>query len=149
VRLVEQDAASTLLGKGFVVVAGGGGGIPVVESEDGLTGVEAVVDKDATASLIAITVNADRLIILTDVEGIMRDFGTPQQQRIAVLALTDLAHEDYPPGSMGPKVEACADFVAATGNACAIGALRDAARLVDGSAGTQIIADAAELTVIR
>jgi carbamate kinase len=141
VRIVEQEAARRLLDAGAVVICGGGGGIPVFDDGDQLVGVEAVVDKDATAALIAREFGADRLLILTDVPAVMRDFGTPRAAPIERLSLADLAGASFPAGSMGPKIAACRDFVIATGNACAIGALEDAAALLDGTAGTQILVD--------
>jgi carbamate kinase len=141
-RVVEEPAARSLLAAHTVVVCGGGGGIPVVETDGGQTGVEAVVDKDATAALLAIDLGADRLLILTDVAAVMRDYGTPTQQPIPRLTLDELRRTAYPAGSMGPKIDACREFVTATGNPCAIGTLGDVAELLDGTAGTQIVADA-------
>ena len=149
VRLVELDAATALLAQGFVVVAGGGGGIPVIESDAGLRGVEAVVDKDATAAMMAVALDADRLLILTDVAAVMRNYGTAAQEPIDRLTPAQIAASSYPDGSMGPKIEACAAFAAATGRPCAIGALRDAVGLVAGTAGTQIVPDPAELSLSR
>lgn len=148
-RLVEQDAANALLAQGFVVIAGGGGGIPVVHSNDGFSGVEAVVDKDATAAMIAIEMKADRLLVLTDVPAVMRNFGEPTQQPIAALTLAELMTGAYPAGSMGPKIDACAHFVAAVGSTCAIGAMRDAVGLLAGTAGTQIVAETPRATTTR
>ncbi|GAA3394936.1 carbamate kinase [Cryptosporangium minutisporangium] len=138
-RIVERDTVAALLDTGSLVVCGGGGGIPVVEAADGrLTGVEAVVDKDLTAALLAIELHADRLIILTDVTAVMRDFGTPRQSPIGALGVDELAGLGLPAGSMGPKLDACGIFTAATGNPSAIGAVDDAAAILHGEAGTWI-----------
>ncbi len=138
-RIVEQESIAALVRGGAVVICGGGGGAPVADDgAGGLQGVEAVVDKDLTASLLAIAVGADRLVLLTDVEAVMRDFGTPRQAPMSSLDLDDLAHLTFPVGSMGPKIEACRRFVAATGNAAVIGSLLDAAAVLDGKAGTTV-----------
>ncbi len=140
-RIVEQDSILQLAKTGAVVVCGGGGGAPVVDDGAGaLRGVEAVIDKDLTAALLAIAVGADRLVLLTDVDAVMRDFGTPHQAPLPQLDLDDLAHLTFPAGSMGPKIEACSWFVAATGHPAVIGALADAATALDGKAGTTITA---------
>jgi len=138
-RIVEQDSITNLVAAGSVVICCGGGGAPVVPDEvGGLRGVEAVVDKDLTAALLAIAVQADRLVLLTDVPAVMRHFGTPREEWIHHLGLDDLDHLTFPAGSMGPKIEACRRFVAATGHPAAIGALTDAADVLDGKAGTTI-----------
>ncbi|WNV84793.1 carbamate kinase [Umezawaea sp. Da 62-37] len=137
-RLVESDSIARLVDAGTVVVCGGGGGAPVVD--DGrLSGVEAVVDKDLTAALLAIELKADRLILLTDVPAVVRDFGTPDAKPLHTLDLDDLSHLEFAAGSMGPKVEACRRFVAATGHAAAIGSLTAAAAVLDGTEGTTVI----------
>jgi carbamate kinase len=138
-RLIEQDSINALLHHNTVVICGGGGGAPVYEDTDGgLNGVPAVVDKDLVAALLAITVHADRLVVLTDVPAVMKDFGTPQASAIDQLSIDDLTHMTFPAGSMAPKIEACRRFVAATGARAAIGGLADAAALLDGTAGTTI-----------
>jgi carbamate kinase len=138
-RVVEKDTVDELLRAGSVVVCGGGGGVPVVECGDGrMAGVEAVVDKDLTAALLAVDLHADRLLILTDVAAVMRDFGTPSPRPIAVLDLAELAGLGLPAGSMGPKIDACGVFTAATGNPSAIGAVEDAAAILRGEAGTTV-----------
>ncbi|GAB2475870.1 amino acid kinase family protein [Jatrophihabitans fulvus] len=138
-RVVEQAAAAQLLDAGAVVVLGGGGGVPVVEDGGRLRGVDAVVDKDATASLLARQLRADRLLVLTDVPALMAGFGTADARPVPVLGVDDIGDDDYPAGSMGPKVTACRDFTAATGNPSAIGGLDDAPHLLDGTRGTAIV----------
>ncbi|GAA0223045.1 carbamate kinase [Cryptosporangium japonicum] len=143
-RIVEKDTIDELLRAGSVVVCGGGGGVPVVECDDGrLAGVEAVVDKDLTAALLAVDLHADRLLILTDVAAVMRDFGAPSPRPIASLDVADLAALGLPAGSMGPKIDACGVFTAATGNPSAIGAVEDAVAILRGEAGTTVRAGAA------
>ena len=110
-RIVERESIRQLLAFGAVVVCGGGGGAPVVEDPTGrLTGVEAVVDKDFTAAQIAVAVGADRLLLLTDVAAVMKDFGTPRARRIRHLGLGQAAGLRLPAGSMGPKIAACTRF---------------------------------------
>lgn len=141
VRLVERDAVLRLLESGAVVICGGGGGIPVIESGDVLIGVEAVIDKDRTAAMMAIDLAADRFLVLTDVPAVMSGFGTAEEAPLAQLTLDEIAASTFPDGSMGPKIEACATFVRSTGNPAAIGALSDAAAILDGIAGTTITAN--------
>jgi carbamate kinase len=139
--LVEIETVSSLADAGALVVCGGGGGIPVVRSGTGeLAGVEAVVDKDLTAAELAITLRADRLLVLTDVPGIIRGYGTPGAQPIQAIGAGALSAMTFPAGSMGPKAEACIRFVTATGQPAAIGALTDAADILAGRAGTTISA---------
>jgi carbamate kinase len=122
-------------------VCGGGGGVPVVDDGSGrLRGVEAVIDKDLTAALLAITVHADRLLILTDVPAVMAHFGTPRATPLHHLDLDELTRLEFPAGSMGPKIAACRQFVAATGQPAAIGSLSEAVSLLAGAAGTIITA---------
>jgi carbamate kinase len=136
--IVELPAIRALLAAGLLVICAGGGGVPVVRRDDGLHGVEAVVDKDLTSALLAEELGADLLLLLTDVEGVREADGSVL--RVATPpALRALA---LPAGSMGPKAEAAAAFVQRTGARAAIGALADVAALVDGSAGTQVRAPA-------
>ncbi|MHA6758132.1 carbamate kinase [Streptacidiphilus sp. PAMC 29251] len=138
-RIIEQDSITHLLEQHAVVICGGGGGAPVTADGTGrLTGVEAVVDKDATAALLAIAVGADRLLVLTDVAAVMAHFSTPQAAELRRLDLDELAALRFPAGSMGPKIDACRRFVATTGNTAAIGSLADAAAVLDGTAGTTL-----------
>jgi carbamate kinase len=138
-RIVEQASIAGLLDAGSVVICGGGGGAAVTEDALGrLTGVEAVVDKDYVAALLGIAVDAHRMLVLTDVPAVMLDYGTPQAARVASIDVDDVAGMQFPAGSMGPKIEACRRFVAATGNSAVIGALADASALLSGAAGTII-----------
>jgi carbamate kinase len=141
--LVEIDTVRSLAEAGALVVCGGGGGVPVVRSDAGqLTGVEAVVDKDLTAAGLAVSLKADRLLVLTDVPAIIDGFGTPDARPIHTIDADALSAMTFPAGSMGPKVEACIRFVRATGQSAAIGALTDAADILAGRAGTTITGSA-------
>ena len=139
VDVVEAEMLCALVGTHAVTICGGGGGAPVVRDGAGLRGVEAVVDKDHVAALLAERFSADRLLILTDVPAVMRDYGTPRQQPIARATTADLAALSFPPGSMGPKIEAVIAFTTATHQPSAIGRLADAAAVLAGTAGTTIV----------
>jgi carbamate kinase len=145
VRFVEEEALLQVIEAGHVVVAAGGGGVPVVDFDNEWRGVEAVVDKDLTAARLASLVHADLLLILTAVRRVQTGFGTPTAQELARLSLSQarrlLRAGEFPEGSMGPKVRACADFVAAGGARAVIAALTDAADAVFGDAGTEIVPD--------
>lgn len=143
-RIVEADALGALVSAGHVVVAAGGGGVPVVEHRGRLRGVEAVIDKDRTAALMATALGADRLLILTEVDRVQVGYGTPTARALDTVTVSEaralLAAGEFPDGSMGPKVEACVDFVAAGGERAVIASLADAAAAVRGEAGTAVIA---------
>ena len=136
-RVVETRLIRLLLSNGAVVVCAGGGGVPVVRNDLGrLDGVEAVVDKDSTASILAQALDADALLILTDVANVFRDFGTPTQTAITSSTPAAMRDHDFPAGSMGPKVEAACRFVEITGGIAGIGRLEDAVAILAGTAGT-------------
>jgi carbamate kinase len=143
-RFVEEEALLQVIGAGHVVIAAGGGGVPVVEVGTELRGVEAVVDKDRTAARLAILVGADLLVLLTEVARVQLDFGTPDAKELAVLPVSEarklLDAGEFPEGSMGPKVDACCTFVEAGGRRAVIAALSDAADAVFGDAGTAVVA---------
>jgi carbamate kinase len=113
--ILDAAAVRALVDAGFVVIANGGGGIPVVREADGLRGVEAVIDKDLGAALLAGTVDADVLVIATDVPNAVLNFDTPEAEpvgRVSTARLRELAEEGhFASGSMGPKVEAACRFV--------------------------------------
>ena len=143
--VVEMPTIRMLVVNGAVVICAGGGGIPVCRSGDGLLhGVEAVVDKDLTATVLARELRADALLLLTDVSTVESDFGTTSQHAIRRITPTVLRAQSFPAGSMGPKVEAACRFVEATGNRAAIGRLEDAAELLEGTKGTIVVPDTAE-----
>lgn len=129
-----------LLEQGVVVVCAGGGGIPVLRREDGsMVGIEAVIDKDAASALLARQLEADALLLLTDVDAVYRDFGTEQSAPLAELTVTEARALDMPAGSMGPKLQAACDFAQA-GGLSGIGRLQDAVTILEGSAGTRVSA---------
>lgn len=137
-RIIELETARSLLEGGTTVVLAGGGGVPVVDGPHGLAGVEAVVDKDYVAALVAAELQADLLVLLTDVDGVMSDYGTPGQRLIREVRSNELQALSFPAGSMGPKVSAACRFVQDTGKHAAIGALAAASDVIGGSMGTQI-----------
>lgn len=138
-EIVEAPTIGLLVECGVLVICAGGGGVPVAHTPPaGLAGVEAVVDKDASAALLATTLGADALLLLTDVPTVQRGYGTPAAEPIRRITVAELRHEEFPAGSMGPKVEAACAFVEATGGIAGIGALADAADVLTGAAGTQI-----------
>ena len=143
VEVLDAPAVAALVAGGFVVVAAGGGGIPVVrEPGGGLRGVEAVIDKDLGAALLGRTVGADVLVIATDVEAVMLDFGTPDQRPLGEVSVAELrgyaADGQFASGSMGPKVDAICRFVEAGGERAVITSLDRIADAVDGRTGTQL-----------
>ncbi|OIK25467.1 carbamate kinase [Streptomyces malaysiense] len=143
VSVVEADLVGVLLEAGAVVVCGGGGGIPVVIDESGrLSGVEAVVDKDLTAALLAEQLKADTLLILTDVPYVELDHGTPRARPLRETTPRQLGGYDFLAGSMGPKTRAAARFVERTGGRAVIGRLADAREILAGTAGTRVTPDA-------
>jgi carbamate kinase len=142
-ELLGIDSVRELLRRDRVVIAGGGGGIPVVRRGDRLEGIEAVIDKDRTASLLARELAADLFLILTNVARVKRDFGTERERDLPVLGVEDalalLAEGQFPAGSMGPKIESAIDFVTATGRRVIITDIDHVQEAVDGAAGTAIV----------
>lgn len=139
-RILEIGTIRHLVAEHFVVICAGGGGIPVAAAPDGtLYGVEAVIDKDRTSALLARDIGADALLLLTDVEGIFRDFGTPRAALLSKIFARDVASLGLDPGSMGPKAHAAAEF-AQSGGFAAIGRMEEALDLLEGRAGTAIVA---------
>jgi carbamate kinase len=138
-EVVELATVEQLLASGAVVVCAGGGGVPVVrEAEGRLRGVEAVVDKDLSAALLAVTLRADALVILTDVDAVEAGHGTASARPLERVTVSELRSMSFPAGSMGPKVEAACRFVEATGGLAAIGNLEDAPLLLAGKVGTTV-----------
>lgn len=142
--IVEGEAIRKMVETGMIVIASGGGGIPVVRGEDGrLEGVDAVIDKDLAGERLAEEVDADVLLILTDVEGAMLDYGKPMQRLIEKMTPEEakryMAEGQFPPGSMGPKVEACIRFLEHGGERAIIASLNQALEALDGKAGTQVM----------
>lgn len=140
--VVETALIRQLMVSDVVVVCAGGGGVPVIRDETGrLHGVEAVVDKDLTAAVLAEDLAADVLLILTDVACVYRHFGTSDQQPITSASPAEIRGEQFPAGSMGPKIEAACRFVEHTGGIAAIGRLDDVTAILAGTAGTTIQRD--------
>jgi carbamate kinase len=142
-RIFEIRPIRWLLDKGVTVICAGGGGVPTMfepGAERTLTGVEAVIDKDLASELLAREVDADLFVMATDVDGVYTGWGTPEQHRLETVRPAALRRLPFPAGSMGPKVDAAARFVEATGGRAAIGALEDIAGIIEGHAGTQVVA---------
>jgi len=138
-RILEIDTLRLLVETGTVVICAGGGGIPIVFDPWGRAqGVEAVIDKDRSAALVAEQLGADALLLLTDVPAVFSDWGTPEALPLAEIDAGTAVGLGLPSGSMGPKVEAAARFVERTGGFSAIGALDDAAAVLRGEAGTRV-----------
>ena len=136
-RILEIAIIKLLIENGTSLICVGGGGIPVVLREDGkYEGIEAVIDKDHASGLLAREINADALLLLTDVDGVYLDWGTAQQQLLTVITPTDLSAHKFPVGSMGPKVEAAIDFAAPGQTIAGIGRLDDALEILNRRAGT-------------
>ena len=137
VELLDLPLIIELLGAGAIVVCAGGGGVPVITDAAGtMRGVEAVIDKDLTAALLARSVHAEVLLLLTDVESVQENFGTARARSIQLATPGDLRARPFPAGSMGPKVDAACRFVEATGGMAAIGRLDDAEAMLHRKAGT-------------
>jgi carbamate kinase len=140
-RIFELRPIRWLLDHDVVVICAGGGGIPTMYQpgkERHLVGVEAVIDKDLASSLLARDLDADLFVMATDVDGVYRDWGTPDQARIDRVTPDELLDHGFPAGSMGPKVDAAVEFATATGKRAVIGALSDIDGMVAGTAGTNV-----------
>ena len=137
-EIVELDSIETLLGGGSIVVCAGGGGVPVVREGNRLRGVEAVIDKDLTAALLAEQLGADRLVILTDVPRVERGWQTATPAPIDHTTPDELRHLEFAAGSMAPKVEAVCRFVERTGGEAVIGSLAELTEVAAGRSGTRI-----------
>lgn len=137
--IIELAAVELLVGAGVLVVCVGGGGIPVVlDQEQRLRGVEAVIDKDLSAALLAIELNADALLMLTDVSNVEVGWRTAQARPLTHVTADELRSLTFAAGSMAPKVQAACRFIDATAGVAGIGALADAAALLRGDRGTRI-----------
>ncbi len=138
-KIVEIETIRQLVDAGAMVIASGGGGIPVVRDENGkLQGSEAVIDKDMSASIMADELDADALLILTDAPSIALDWGTPDQKEIKEVSPEKLQEYSFAKGSMGPKVEAVCRFANTGKGFGAVGRLEDALDILNGKAGTII-----------
>jgi carbamate kinase len=142
-RIFEIRPIRWLLEHGVLVICAGGGGIPttwVPGKERTLGGVEAVIDKDLASELLAREIDADLFVMATDVDGVYEHWGTNEQQRLDQVTAAELRAKRFAAGSMGPKVDAAVRFVEATGKRAAIGSLADIEKIVDGGAGTTVVA---------
>jgi carbamate kinase len=144
-EIVESRVISDLLERDTVVIAVGGGGIPVVRRDGRLEGIEAVIDKDRAASALAGGIGAEKLIILTNVEQVYRGFGTPEQTGLGRIGVSEIrkmyeAYE-FPAGSMGPKIRAAIDFVEGGGKVAIISHAATLREAVEGKTGTHILPD--------
>ncbi|MCK7227886.1 carbamate kinase [Enterobacter asburiae] len=137
-RIVESDAIAALIQRDHLVICNGGGGVPVVENANGYHGIEAVIDKDLSAALLARQIEADALLILTDADAVYLDWGKPTQRPLAQVTPELLKGMAFDAGSMGPKVAACREFVEACNGIAGIGALADGAEILAGEKGTLI-----------
>jgi carbamate kinase len=152
-RIFGIEPVEWLLAHGAVVICAGGGGIPVMYTNAPATagrqlvGVEAVIDKDLASALLARDLHADALLIVTDVDAVYADWGTPEQRAIRRATPDALAVTEFAAGSMGPKVRAACSFVEETGGLAAIGSISDAGALLRGEAGTIVTLDASGLEV--
>ena len=142
IALLDGHTLQMLLDAGAVVVANGGGGIPMIREEGQLRGVEAVIDKDLAAALLGVNIGATQLVILTDVQAVALRYGEPDQEWIGEVTVGQLrglqAEGHFGMGSMGPKVEAAVRFVEATGGNATIAALEDITQAVHGRTGTRV-----------
>jgi carbamate kinase len=142
-KIIELEAIKVVFERGFVPIASGGGGIPVIEESKGLKGVDAVIDKDLSASLLARELGLEMLIILTDVDGVYLDWEGIHRKKLERLSMKEakayLSEGQFPPGSMGPKIEAAVEFIASGGKEVIIAKPEDLASAIEGKAGTRII----------
>ncbi len=143
--IVEKREIRKLIEMGFIVVACGGGGIPVVRERRAFHGVDAVIDKDLASAKLAEEVGVDVFLIATDVEGVAISFGRPEQKFLRTLNVSEAARylEDgaFPPGSMGPKVEAAVQFLQRGGKRAIIASIENIEEAVAGKVGTEIVRD--------
>jgi carbamate kinase len=146
-RIFGIEPVRWMLDHGSVVICAGGGGIPTIYTADPapagrrLTGVEAVIDKDLASALLAADLHADALLIVTDVDAVYADWGTPEQRAITRATAAELVGSEFAAGSMGPKVRAACEFAQNSGGFAAIGSIDDAEGLLAGTAGTRVTAD--------
>jgi carbamate kinase len=158
-RIFEIRPIKQLLEAGTVVICTGGGGIPTMylpeekldfaddRNTRTLVGVEAVIDKDRSSSVLAKDLDADLLVIATDTDAVYLDWGTPDQKGIAEASPDAIEAYAFPAGSMGPKVEAAADFARSRpGKVAVIGALADITAILAGTKGTRVTTDSTEVT---
>lgn len=142
-EVIEGSAIQTMVDRGVIVIAGGGGGVPVGAAPDGgLRGVPAVVDKDYAAALLACDLGADALLVLTNVDAVALDYDLPSERALSTMTVGEARQHgssgQFPSGSMGPKVEAVCRFVESSGGLGLITSIEKAAAALEGDAGTRI-----------
>lgn len=140
--ILESDAIRTLVESGHIVIAAGGGGIPVRRDACGWTAVDAVIDKDRASALLATDAGIDELVLVTGVDQVAVGFGTSSQRSLSAVTADEMTRHqeagEFPPGSMGPKVEAALDFLAHGGRASVICSITGIADALAGRGGTRI-----------
>ncbi len=140
--IVEKEVIKTLVEKDIIVIAAGGGGIPIIKEDGTLKGVEAVIDKDRASALLAKEIEADMLIILTGVEKVAINYKKTDEKQLDHLTIEEakkyLSEGQFPAGSMGPKIEAAIDFVSSTGKECLITDMAVLDKALKGLTGTRI-----------
>jgi carbamate kinase len=146
IKAINRDVISRLVESGVIVVAAGGGGIPVyVDTRGLLEGMDAVIDKDLGSAVLAREIDADVLCILTSVEKVAINFGTPHQRNLDSCTLSEIrgyhAERHFPAGSMGPKIEAAIEFLGGGGRMVTISSFAKARKAAAGEAGTCIVPD--------
>lgn len=146
IRILAEKTIKNMVDNGAVVIAGGGGGIPVIEEKDGhYKGVEAVIDKDHTASLLARAVNADMFTILTEIDIVYYNYGTPNPEPLPRLTVSKakqyMLEGQFPEGSMGPKIQSAIDFIESGGSEVLITSASVLQEALEGKAGTRIVPD--------
>lgn len=138
-RILEIGVIRLLIKHGVTVICVGGGGIPVIQQKDGVyTGIEAVIDKDHASGLLAREINANALLLLTDVDGVYLDWGTPRQRKLDAVTPSALSAHRFAAGSMEPKVAAAIDFATGGRGMTGIGRLEDALEILKQRAGTVV-----------
>lgn len=136
-RVIEANTIRMMIKNGVIVICAGGGGVPVVRDAKGdLIGIEAVIDKDHASALVAKEVNADQLLLLTDVEGVYENWGTDDQRLVAEMNPVDADASRYPAGSMGPKIAAASSFGKISGKLAVIGSINNIPEILEGRSGT-------------
>jgi carbamate kinase len=141
-QVIESQAIRTMVDAGFLVIACGGGGIPVIDKNGFSTGIDAVIDKDLASERLATLIGATKLVLLTDVDGLYVNYGKSNQQLVSMIRLNEsnkLKMADLAEGDMGPKVRASLAFVENGGKEAVIGNLKKLSESLDGTAGTHIV----------
>jgi len=143
IKVLEAHAIEKLVGEGYIVIANGGGGIPIIEERGRMFGVEAVIDKDLSSQKLATQIHASTLLLLTDVRKVYLNYGQPDQTELDDLSIEQahyyLDNGHFHKGSMEPKVRAAVEFMEAGGDLAAIGSIEEGYDVLKGRAGTRIV----------